>query len=384
MLLVFLLLTLTGCWDNQELNDQALLLSIGLDKVDDKYVLSNQFARNPKESQGEKSPQTGFYTEIAEGKNLMESSNIMQSKVTRLINRGQRRSMVIGENLARQGFRESLDFVIRNPESPLRLNLFIVKNGMASDMLKSSTPFGAQSMREYFKLLQTNFGAVDVGFMFLVRTMNEGMDFGDFVPVLEKVKSINDQDQDFYRFNGAAVLNNQTKLVGYLDLNETDDASWIVNWPHHHLNTIPSPNDKGTITMDFQRMKRKWSFHFGQELGVKLNLQADAILVENTSNMDLLNESTIAVFKHEMEKKLEQQILSLIRKFQKEFKTDAIGVGESIYRNHPNQWKLLKKEWDRTFSEVDMDVKVSLKFIRFGLTGASGSLNKEEIERGQR
>lgn len=129
---------ISGCWDNRELNDQAIQLAAGLDWTEDQtYIVSNQFARNPEAGQSDMKSQTGFYTEIAEGKTPMAALAAMQSKVTRIINRGQRRSLVIGDKLARRGFKDILDFILRNAESPMRVDLFIVKKGMHPICLKA-------------------------------------------------------------------------------------------------------------------------------------------------------------------------------------------------------------------------------------------------------
>jgi spore germination protein KC len=40
--LLILSLILTGCWDRRELNEIAITLALGIDKVDDKFQLTAQ------------------------------------------------------------------------------------------------------------------------------------------------------------------------------------------------------------------------------------------------------------------------------------------------------------------------------------------------------
>lgn len=383
---IFCLLSLiiTGCWDNRELNDQALQLAVGFDWTDNgTYLLSNQFASNQGGGQGDGESQSGYYTETAEGKFPMNAVSVLQSKVTRQINRGQRRNIVIGERLARKGFKEILDYALRNPESPIRLDLFIVKNGTASELLLSQSPFGGQSLREYYKLHQANFGAVDVVFIDLIRTINEGVNPAVLLPAMERVggQSGKTNKQSAYQFAGAALLNKETKLIGYLNLEETSNALWIIDWPHNHLITVPSLDGKGAVTVQLQAMKRKWKIDFKEGVNILLDLKADAVILENTSNLDMFKSDVLTWLNYEIEKETQERMMTLIRKFQHEFKLDGLCVGDTIYRNYPDRWKTLMNNWEDTFPKLDFAVHVDLNLHRLGLTGASGYLEKKDLNK---
>ncbi|GJM70963.1 hypothetical protein HMSSN036_31790 [Paenibacillus macerans] len=53
----------------------------------------------------------------------------MQTKLSRLVFRGHRRIIVIGEPLARKGLKDVLDTYTRDPNLKLRTDVFIVKGG---------------------------------------------------------------------------------------------------------------------------------------------------------------------------------------------------------------------------------------------------------------
>ena len=40
--LIILCLFLTGCWDKKELNELAITMALGVDKIDDEYLVSAQ------------------------------------------------------------------------------------------------------------------------------------------------------------------------------------------------------------------------------------------------------------------------------------------------------------------------------------------------------
>ncbi|MBT2282798.1 Ger(x)C family spore germination protein [Paenibacillus polymyxa] len=379
------LMLLSGCWDNSELNDQAIQLSVGVDWTDhNTYLLSNQFALNAESADGQSQPQEGFYTEKAEGATPMQALSVMQSKVTRSINRGQRRSLVIGEKMAKKGFGHIIDFLLRNAESPLRMDLIVVKNGKASDMLKSKTPFGAQSLREYYKLHQTNYGPVNTTFISLVRNMNEGRNVAFLMPAVEKIKDVSKKEEGkeaAFLFSGAAVLDNDTKLIGFLNIEETNNNLWIINWRHRHVITVKAPDGTGTVSAELNGMKSVWKLNHTTRgnPNILLSLSAKCDIVENTSTVDLLNAKSLDQIQGEMQKEVERQMKHLIFKYQDEFKKDALGVGNYLYRNHPKLWRTFMDRWEEVFQEVDISLQIKLKVTRFGLTGSGGYLKPEDV-----
>lgn len=219
----------------------------------------------------------------------------------------------------------------------------------------------------------------------MIRMMNELSHSGNFMPAMEKVskkgsEKIDDPKQAVYRFAGSAVLDNDAKLLGYLNLEETNNSLWIVNWPHRHLITVTTPDGTGTITIQLRGTKSKWKMKKNDIKNMQLNMSANITLVENTSNLDLLNTENLDAIKKELEQEIERQMKLLIRKFQHDLHIDAIGVGEYLYRNHPQHWRTVMDEWQNTFPAIDFSCSVRLKFTRFGLTGASGYLKKEEVK----
>ena len=52
---------------------------------------------------------------------------------------------------------------------------------------------------------------------------------------------------------------------------------------------------------------------------------------------------------------------------QKEYKADAIGVGEYISKFHPKVWKEVSEDWDEIFSQMDIEVALTVDVRRRGL-----------------
>ena len=73
----------------------------------------------------------------------------------------------------------------------------------------------------------------------------------------------------------------------------------------------------------------------------------------------------------EMEKVLEEdvkkEIQSIIKKIQKTYKADVIGIGEHLSKFEPKKWREIKDDWDNIFPDINIDVSVDVKIRRIGL-----------------
>ena len=112
ILIVLMFITLTtGCWQYTELNDLALVTGIGIDKEKDDYLLSVQIINVRKQTKNfagnEETPVTVF---DATGKTLGEALNKISLELSHELYFGHIDMVVIGEETAKLGIREFIDF----------------------------------------------------------------------------------------------------------------------------------------------------------------------------------------------------------------------------------------------------------------------------------
>jgi len=61
-----------------------------------------------------------------------------------------------------------------------------------------------------------------------------------------------------------------------------------------------------------------------------------------------------------------RQIESAVYKSQKEFGVDYLGFGEAFKRSDPHAFA--KLDWDKTFTDIPINVEVTASVTRFGLS----------------
>lgn len=382
-----MLLLMTGCWDSKELNNQAFALGGGIDYVPDQgYRVTNQFALiSGGGAEGGDKQQD--YTEVGEPKStIYEASSYVQNKVSRIINRGHRRTLVMGEELAKIGLKDVIDIYSRYPETPLRSDIFVVKGGLASDFLKSKTPYGNQAVREYYKLHQSHREVADITFLNLLRSVNSDSMGGAVLPAVEKVPEAEGKKEKTvmpYRYIGNAVLDNNLKLRGYLDNQEVGYLMWFL-MRERSVSVTDLTSDiggEGAISAEIKSLKSRYRPTFeGDNVAMHFKLSGDAHINENNSGLDLYNAEVIRRMEWEIGQEIVKDEQELIRKIQKELRTDVLNVGDYLFRNHPEEWRKLQPRWEELFPDMKITVEAHVTIKSFGVTGASPQLKEEEVE----
>ena len=144
MMLLFLVLTsllLSGCWSKRELNELGIVVALGIDKVDDDYEVSIQVV-DPSEISS-KQPSSGrspVVTYHAKGKSVFEAIRRMTTLTPRKPYFSHLQIVVIGEELAKEGLNEPLDFIARDHEFRNDFDVIVSHEATAKEVLNVLTP----------------------------------------------------------------------------------------------------------------------------------------------------------------------------------------------------------------------------------------------------
>lgn len=114
-----------GCWSRKEINDLAIVLATGVDQASDgKIRLTVQIAR-PRAFGGGGQKPSGFeknnvWVISQNGETVLDAQRYLEAKVSRKVYWGHNVILVLGEELAKQGVRQAINFspVHRMPWKP--------------------------------------------------------------------------------------------------------------------------------------------------------------------------------------------------------------------------------------------------------------------------
>lgn len=138
--LILMQIFVTGCWSRRELNDLAIAVGIGIDKIGDQYQVSAQVVL-PSQIAGSKggSPQAPVNLYKATGNTVYEALRKITTVSPRKIYISHLRILVLGEDLAKEGINDVLDFMSRDTDTRNDYFIVVAKDAKAEDALKILT-----------------------------------------------------------------------------------------------------------------------------------------------------------------------------------------------------------------------------------------------------
>ncbi|MGO4693110.1 Ger(x)C family spore germination protein [Paenibacillus sp. 2TAB26] len=391
-LIVISLIFVTGCWKGRELNELAIAVALGIDKVGNQYKVSVQVVE-PTEVAGKKGgDKTPVTTYQITANTIFEAIRKMTTVNPRKIYPSHLRIVVLGESLAKEGIGQALDLLSRDEE--IRTDFFIVvsKHTTAENTLKVLTKLETIPAVSLFSTLQTSeqqwAPTTTVTLDELITTLvSEGRD-----PVLTGLVVLGDEQIGQEKRNMEKVLTPTTlqysglavfkkdKLIGWLNETESKAYNYISDEIKSTVGFVACPQG-GKITFEVIRSKTKvkGSVKNGQPQ-IDIEVRIEINIGEVQCSIDLLETKNIAEVERLANSKVEGFIDATVKKVQKKYKVDIFGFGDVIHRSNPKDWRKLKKNWDHTFETMPVNVKVNHKIRHLGTVSNSflEDMKKEE------
>ncbi|OMD92206.1 spore gernimation protein GerC [Paenibacillus odorifer] len=378
--LILMQIFLTGCWSRRELNDLAIAVGIGIDKIGDQYQVSAQVVL-PSQIAGSKggSPQAPVNLYKATGNTVYEALRKITTVSPRKIYISHLRILVLGEDLAKEGISDVLDFMSRDNDTRNDYFIVVAKDARAEDALKILTSLEKIPAVRLFSSLETSeknwapTSTVTLGTL-ITELVSKGknpvltgvvidgsVDEGETPKNVETVDSPTE-----LKYSGLAIFK-EDKLIGWLNPEESKVYNYLTNKVRSTVFYIQCPEGKKVSLDVFEaRSKMKGSIHSGKpEITIEQHLESDLGEVQ-CRNLDLRDPKTITQLEQIANKKVINLFEATIKKVQTEYKSDIFGFGEIIHRSNPQAWKKLRNNWDETFVNLPVSVKMDIKIRLLG------------------
>lgn len=380
LLSVMTIFLLTGCWDKQELNELAITSAFGVDKHDDKYTLSVQIV-DPTQIAGQKgavSSRTSVTTFRATGETIYEAVRKITSESPRRIYPSHIRLFVIGEEVAKEGINEILDLIFRDYELRSDFFILVTKNTRAEDVLNVTTPLETTPATNLFystDLAEKIWGHSNtITLDKLIRAISaKGKEPTIPVVTLRGNKDVASSVKNLEYIEPLASLMvdklsvfHHDQLIGWLDNMETRSVNFITNNIKSTILNVPCDDD-GKIALEIKKAKSKITSEIKKDNPIgKIDLKIQATVGEVACQVNFNYQSTIKKLEKNAEKEIKKQLNQTIHKVQNEFKVDIFGFGTTIHRQHPKVWQRYKKDWNKHFSSMDINLQIKVKIIHTG------------------
>ncbi|HET7658435.1 MAG TPA: Ger(x)C family spore germination protein, partial [Bacillales bacterium] len=319
---------LSGCWNQIEVDQLAIVTAIGLDKNKDGKIQFSAEIVAPREVAGgggggqQSSGGRGSgYQKIvrsASGETLASAIENLQEKVPRKIFLGQTEVVVIGEALARSGFRGQLDYLSREPESRLNLYPFVCK-GKARDILQI-----APTLETQLSNVLANESDFERKRRMTLNDLLQELGRPEETAVIPWVQMT--AAQSFPYIKGEAILK-KGKLIATTGKKGTKGLSWLRN-DLSETNIDVNLGSKGKVSLDLVRSNARFipAIKNGKWM-MDIQIQTVDDLVQNTTTKNTSNLKINKLIQKKAAEKIKKIVNRVIQKAQKRWKADALGFG---------------------------------------------------------
>ncbi len=132
MLLPLLLLILSGCWDNHELDTLFIVTGVGLDEAGspdeiDVTLQIGKAKKNKSESSSKEQKDSSIILMETTSDSLMHALMDLNRNSSRTLFLQHNQAILFGQKLAEQGVSDKIDYMIRNTESRMETLLLVVE-----------------------------------------------------------------------------------------------------------------------------------------------------------------------------------------------------------------------------------------------------------------
>ncbi|MCZ8524028.1 MULTISPECIES: Ger(x)C family spore germination protein [Paenibacillus] len=368
-LAAMLLGCLTGCWDRTEINDLAFVLTSALDIEKDGKIrysvlvpLPGQMG-GPSGGGGGTGGEKSYYIDSETGNTSREAQSKLQQRMSRRMFLAHRRTVLVGEELAKKGIRFLFDAIPRTPESRMTTYMIVTK-GKAYDMLKASPKFErfpSEAIRELVKsrsAIQMNMK--DVG----VSLSAPGTD-----PVLaymtEKESQKSEKPSKEVEMAGYAQFKDD-KMIGTLEGAAADGLAWLKN-----QTITTSINVK--LTEEIHATARIYDSQTHMDVKLEggkprfqIKVQAKSKILEITSYFDLSRTDKIQIVEKEISAYIKKAMQETIKTMQQK-EADSAMLGGYIWRAYPRLWEeQYAKDWPAGLKDAEFQIEVSTTLMEPG------------------
>ncbi len=387
LVLISLSLLLSSCWGKRELNELAIVVAVGVDKIDDGYEVSVQIV-NPSEVSSTKpsSGQSPVITYSAKGTSVFEAVRKMTTITPRKAYFAHLQVLVIGETLATEGINQTLDLLSRDQEIRNNFDVIVSHQASAKDVLNVLTAIEKIPANKIINSLSGSEKAWGSTLSVTVDDLTNALNRIGKSTVLPAIEIQGDKQLGIDKTNveriktpvilkyvGLVVLK-QDKLIGLLTEEESRSFNFMNDKIKSTVEIISCPKE-GKLTTEITKSTAKMTGKFDNgtpkidiEMTIDQNVGEVQCNINLNNNMEYINKKTAELIKA----RIEQTLMTI----QKNYQLDILGFGEVLYREDYKAWKKIKNEWPTIFPDIAVNVEV--KVNTSGLGTMSNSLLKHD------
>ena len=349
-LLTALVLLLTGCSGlpyPREMGDMALLRTMGVDLGEEGLSVTVSTGPRAKGLQGEGEAALVL---SAQGESLSDAALTLQSLSDSYVFFGYVDQLLLGEELARAGVTQVLDYFARDVELGLGAQLWVVRDASAQQAVEAGGDQGVEGRLSTLRL------DGEMGIAALARTAGEVytdlLEQGSaYLPALQP----GTEEQAVLLEAGYAVLKGDT-LAGFLDGDGARGLELLVGRPSSDIIPVELEGETVYVRITGGDTTCRLETEGGQVTGLTVACRVTAQLAEyrtqpNRNQLQTVEEELTRVETARLTRALTQL---------RAWGADCAGLGVRSALSAPEAWRQVKEDWEDWFARLAPNLEVQV------------------------
>lgn len=380
-----LLVTLPGCWDKVEIDQRGFVGVIMIDMAPPDYTEKVKESvvgiPNVEKQEGKMIKVTyafpittalaseggvgggnkpAFITISSIATTMDKANSYVDSRISRRLFFGFTQAIIFGEEFLKNPdkVKEVLDYFRRNPEFGRYMRV-LVAEGEASKVAEIK-PKGEILLSRYLRGVLNNEASsgriFDMGFNEFIVMLSQHK-----CAVLPKLKVGDDE----LKIAGLGLIKDYS-LVGYLP--EYDSL---------YFNALNGKRKSGSVSLNvngidtnyvIRNTSRKIELINGDpgDLKIGINIITEGDLISGEADIQLFDSEMINRIEEDFNKSDVENYNYVIKKLQKDFNMDALGISDYLRKYHPDVWENIEDKWESIYPDIKIIPFADNKIRRIG------------------
>lgn len=275
-------------------------------------------------------------------------------------------NVLIGEEAAKNGLSQYLDYIGRNVYMRLSAGLFIVQGNTAQRLMEDTTGENTASS-EMLEAISKKSEYMASGKVFTCQEIMSGLaeNGSALVYAVEKGDQMQagaDETASIKPVGYALIKDGY--LEEYLETGVTEGAGMIMGHTKSGMLTV-DVEGHGSVTLKITDIKTKYepSYADGEMTAVMIKISVKMNIEESAEDLNFINESMRKKIENAASEEIKDTVELAINK-SKEFGSDFLGMGDEININDPYKFRKTYENWEEKFPEIKINFEIESELKR--------------------
>lgn len=367
-LTILLILPLSGCWNRREIGKIAIVMGFAVDKgEEDEIDITAQIANTRTIAASENSGKGGeakpYLNLTSRGEYIFPSIRSSVTKSGAKLYMAHNYVVLFGEELAKSGLGNYMDFFLRDHELRLDMHL-LVAQGRAADVLDVNAGFQSIPALHINDLIKAQ-KQLSTGMTVTVFDFMNQLTLERTAPKIPIIEIDDSSENKVLRMSGTAVFQ-KDKMVGKLNEKETRGYLWAANAAREAV--VVAHPDGDSIGIEVVRANGKITAETDDkgQVTMVIRTEAEGSLGSQRGNRNYTTKEGLDTLLTAFAGEIESEIQACLKK-SRALHADVFGFGDVLYRHYPDLWEKLQ---NREMYNLPVRIEVKTRLDSSGRIGA--------------